>query len=59
MEFASHLDKKLILLGLLDDIKQNYSFVICNFTILKLKPSFIFKQKRGNSTGCLCVDFIG
>ena len=28
-----------------------YLFVICNFTMLKLKSSFLFKQKRENGVG--------
>ena len=26
-------------------------FDTCNFTMLKLKPSFLFKQNRGNDVG--------
>ena len=27
-------------------------FVICNFTVLKLKPSFLFRQKGGDDMEC-------
>ena len=34
-------------------------FVICNLTMLKLKPSFLFKQKRGGDMGfpSVCCEY--
>ena len=35
-------------------------FFICNFTTLKLKPSFLFKQKRGGDVGfpSVCCNYV-